>query len=40
VTRSCECRNEPSDTIKCGEFLDYLNECQLCKKDSDLEVIY
>jgi hypothetical protein len=25
VTGSCEDGNEPSGSIKCGEFLDYLN---------------
>ena len=24
VTGTCECGNEPSSSIKCGEFLDYL----------------
>ena len=24
VTVTCECGNEPSGSIKCGEFLDYL----------------
>ena len=22
VTDACECRNEPSGSVKCGEFLD------------------
>jgi hypothetical protein len=26
---SCGCGNEPSDSIKCGEFLDLLRNCQL-----------
>jgi hypothetical protein len=29
-----ECGNEPSGSIKCGEFLDYLKPGQLLKKDS------
>ena len=29
-----ECGNEPSGSIKCGEFLDYLRTGQLLKKDS------
>ena len=24
VTDACECGNEPSGSVKCGEFLDYL----------------
>ena len=24
---TCECGNEPSGSIKCGEFLDYLTTC-------------
>jgi len=24
VVGTCECGNEPSGSIKCGEFLDYL----------------
>jgi len=30
----CECRNEPSGSIKCGEFLDQQRNCKLLKKDS------
>ena len=30
---TCECGNEPSGCIKCGEFLDQLKTCYL-KKDS------
>jgi len=30
--------NEPSGSIKCGEFLDYLRTGQLLKKDSDWRV--
>jgi hypothetical protein len=30
----CEHGNEPSGSIKGGEFLDQLNDCQLLKKDS------
>ena len=24
---TCDCGNEPSGSIKCGEFLDYLKTC-------------
>jgi hypothetical protein len=34
-TASCEHGNEPSGSIKGGEFLDKLSDCQLLKKDSD-----
>ena len=30
----CECGNEPSGSIKCGEFLDWLKTGYLLKKDS------
>jgi hypothetical protein len=30
----CENGNEPSGSIKGREFLDYLSDCQLLKKDS------
>ena len=30
----CERGNEPSGSIKCGEFLDYLKTGHLVKKDS------
>jgi hypothetical protein len=30
---SCEHGNEPSSTVKGGEFLDKLGDCQLLKKD-------
>jgi len=30
VADACECGNEPSGSVKCGEFLDYL----ILKKDS------
>jgi hypothetical protein len=33
-TGSCEHGNAPSGSIKGGEFLDYLSDCQLLKKDS------
>ena len=33
ITRSCECGNEPSVSIRCGEFLAELRTCQLLKKD-------
>jgi len=29
-----ECDNELSDSIKCGEFIDYLKACQLFRKES------
>ena len=31
---ACECGNEPSGSVKCGEFLDWLQTSQLLKKDS------
>ena len=31
---TCECGNESSGSIKCGEFLDYLRTGKLVKKDS------
>ena len=31
---ACECSNEPSGSIKCGEFLDQLTTGQLREKDS------
>ena len=31
---TCDCGNEPSGSIKCGEFRDQLKTCQLLKKDS------
>jgi hypothetical protein len=34
VAGSCEDGNESSGSIKCGEFLDYLNGSKLLKKDS------
>jgi hypothetical protein len=30
---ACDCGNEPSGAIKCGEFLDWLGSCKLLKKD-------
>jgi hypothetical protein len=33
VAGACECDNEPSGFIKCGEFLDWLQTDQLLKKD-------
>ena len=27
VEGTCDCSNEPSGSIKCGEFLDYLETC-------------
>ena len=34
VAGSCECGNEPSGSIKCGEFVDWLRTSQLVRKDS------
>jgi hypothetical protein len=34
VLRSCEHGNEPSSSIKGGEFIDSLSACQLLKNDS------
>jgi hypothetical protein len=34
VADSCEHGNEHSGSIKCGEFLDYLRNYHLLKKDS------
>ena len=34
VAGTCEFGNDPSDSIKCWEFLDYLKTGQLFKKDS------
>jgi len=33
VAGTCECGNEPSGSIKCGEFLDWLRTGQRLKKD-------
>ena len=33
VADACECGNEPSGSIKCGEFVDQLQTSQLLKKD-------
>jgi hypothetical protein len=30
---TCECQNDPSGSIKCGEFLDYMRTCSLHRKD-------
>ena len=30
----CECASELSGSVKCGEFLDSLRNCQLHKDDS------
>jgi hypothetical protein len=29
----CKNGNEPSDSIKCVEFLDWLSDCELLEKD-------
>ena len=34
VEGTCECGNEPSGSIQCGEFLDQLRTGQLFKKNS------
>jgi hypothetical protein len=34
VAGSFGCGNKLSDSIKCGEFLDYLKSRQLIRKDS------
>ena len=34
VTEACECGNEPSGSVKCGEFLDQLQTSQLLKKSA------
>ena len=34
VADACECGNEPSGSVKYGEFLDQLQTSQLLKKDS------
>jgi hypothetical protein len=34
MTGTCECGTELSGSIKCGEFLDYLQTGLLFKKDS------
>ena len=35
MASTCECANEPSCSIKYGEFLDKLRTGELLKKDSD-----
>ena len=34
VADACECGNELSGSVKCGEFLEQLQTSQLLKKDS------
>ena len=34
LSNACECGNEPSGSVKCGEFLDWLQTSQLLKKGS------
>jgi len=34
VAVTCECGNEISGSIKCGEYLNWLRSSQLLKKDS------
>jgi hypothetical protein len=36
VAGTCECGNEPSGFINCGEYLDWLRTDQLLKKDCAL----
>ena len=36
VAGTSECGNEPSGSIKCGEFLDWLKTSQILKKNSAL----
>jgi len=36
VAGTCECGDEPSGSIKCGKFLDWLRTGYLLKKDSAL----
>jgi hypothetical protein len=33
VAGTCECGNELSGSMKCGEFIDYLRTCYLLRKD-------
>ena len=33
VADTCECGNEPSVSVKCGEFVDQLGKGQLLKKN-------
>jgi hypothetical protein len=35
---TCEYGNEPSGSIKCEEFLDYMSNCYLVKKDCFMEL--
>jgi len=34
VVDACECGNEPSGSVKCGEFLDWLQTSKVLKKYS------
>jgi hypothetical protein len=34
VAGTCECGNEPSGSIRCGELLDYLKTGYLLKNDT------
>jgi hypothetical protein len=36
VAGSCDHYNEPSDSMKVGDFLSYLSDCQLSKVDRAL----
>jgi hypothetical protein len=37
VADTCECGDEPSGSLKCGEFLDWLKTSYLLKKDCCVE---
>ena len=37
VAGTCDCGNEPSGYIKCGEFLDYRRKGPILKKDCSME---
>ena len=39
VACCCECDNEPSCSIQCGEFLSHLRICQLLRKDCYMELV-
>jgi hypothetical protein len=38
VVRSCEHDNEPSGSIKGGEFLEQLSDCHILNKDSSVRL--
>jgi hypothetical protein len=39
VARSCEYGDEPSGSIKCKEFLEWLRTCELLNKDCSMELV-